>query len=133
MLKLGAQNINGLYLGEQEIKKAYLGSELIFESTPAIKTMSVLVSGTAVATLLSSGTLMVAGTRIMSASPTDVTTEGSLVEISYSLQRAISIARTVTVNGENIGHVKASGDSVSTTIPAQDGMEISVVFSNYAS
>lgn len=31
MLKLGAQNVNGLYLGGQEIKKAYLGSDLLFE------------------------------------------------------------------------------------------------------
>lgn len=30
MLKLGEQNVKGLYLGEQEIKKAYLGDELVF-------------------------------------------------------------------------------------------------------
>lgn len=34
MLRLGEQNIKGLYLGEQEIKKAYLGENLVFEGAP---------------------------------------------------------------------------------------------------
>lgn len=31
MLKLGAQNVKGMYLGGQEVKQAYLGSELVFD------------------------------------------------------------------------------------------------------
>lgn len=32
MLKLGKQNIKGLYLGEQEVKKVYLGDKLVFSA-----------------------------------------------------------------------------------------------------
>lgn len=32
MLRLGEQNIKGMYLGELEIKKAYLGEELVFDA-----------------------------------------------------------------------------------------------------
>lgn len=32
MLKLGAQNITGLYVGEATIKKAYLGEELVYSA-----------------------------------------------------------------------------------------------------
>lgn len=31
MLRLGEQNVKGLYMGEQEVKKAYLGDKLVFE------------------------------------------------------------------------------------------------------
>ena len=32
MLKLGAQNVKGMYLGGQEVKRAYLGSQLVFDT-----------------------------------------------------------------------------------------------------
>lgn len=35
MLKLGTQNISGMYVGEQKIKKAFVGTELVFEDNPA--------------------------------------------------------------------------------------------------
>lgn len=34
MLKLGTQNISGLYVGEQKIKKAFVGEQLVFEDNP---------------------------------------------------------------------------------------------------
>ncbi len=32
MLKIGAQDITGLYVGETKIEKAYLGEELVFSA-----------------------------------------------------------------------------------------------------
>lgn len=37
MLKLGTQNISGLYVGEQKIKKAFVGEQLVFEDNPTYK------------------------------------------------------------------------------------------------
>jgi len=34
MLKLGTENISGLYVGEQKIKKAFVGEQLVFEDNP---------------------------------------------------------------------------------------------------
>ena len=34
MLKLGTENISGLYAGEQKIKKAFVGEQLVFEDNP---------------------------------------------------------------------------------------------------
>ena len=39
MLKLGTQNISGLYVGEQKIKKAFVGEEMVFEDTLPVYTV----------------------------------------------------------------------------------------------
>ena len=125
MLKLGEQNISGLYLGEEKIEKAYLGETLVFSGE---KTITVNTTDLALTALLNAGELTVAGDRITQV-PQTVYTVQTQVEVKFALTgKTLSKGRIVTVNGENIGTVKNLNDSVATMLPAQENMTINIVF-----
>ena len=54
MLKLGTENISGLYVGEQKIKKAFVGDELVFEDDPAYTVYFYAIEGTDTSKILNS-------------------------------------------------------------------------------
>lgn len=125
MLKLGEQNISGLYLGEEKIEKAYLGETLVFSGE---KTITVNTTDSALTALLNAGELTVAGDRITQV-PQTVYTVQTQVEVKFALTgKTLSKGRIVTVNGENIGTVKNLNDSIATMLPAQENMTINIVF-----
>lgn len=129
MLKLGTQNVNGLYLGTQKIKKAYLGSNLVLDEGAAY-TISVSVSDSlnqAANMITSIGVLTVAGVAI-SQTPSEMQTAESSVLVVYTLSRGISKKRNVTINGESVGTVANAGDSVSATVQISGDTSIAVHF-----
>lgn len=54
MLKLGTQNISGMYVGEQKIKKAFVGAELVFEDNPTYTVYFYAIEGTDTSKILNS-------------------------------------------------------------------------------
>lgn len=98
---------------------------------PTTYTISITVTDSAsVSSLLMAGALSVAGTQVTDANA-QITTTLNTIAVSFTLTKTIEIARSMSVNGVDIGHVEQEGDSVSTTLSAQDGMTIAVAFTNY--
>lgn len=54
MLKLGTQNLSGIYVGEQKIKKAFVGTELVFEDNPTYTVYFYAIEGTDTSKILNS-------------------------------------------------------------------------------
>lgn len=129
MLKIGTQNLSGMYVGGQKIKKAFVGTELVFDGVQTY-TVHVTASDSALGSLLNAGTLTVADETIKGETTTVITKKVS-IEVSFILSRKVSIPRSVSVNGIDIGHVGAAGDSVSTTVSVSDGMTIAIEFTEY--
>lgn len=98
---------------------------------PALKTIYVTVSdSSSVAAILSAGSLTVAGVPVLAARA-EISTEHDEIEVEFGLSKSIKIPRSLTVNGQDIGHVEEAGDRVSTHLPAQDGMTVAVDFIAY--
>lgn len=133
MLKLGSQNVQGMYLNGQKVKRAYLGNDLVLDegAGPAEPhTISVSVSdslGQADSMITSIGVLTVAGT-VISQTPSKIQTVESSVLVAYTLSRDISKKRTVTINGENVGTIANIGDSVSATVQISSDTFVTVHF-----
>lgn len=54
MLKLGTENISGLYVGEQKIKKAFVGEQLVFEENTGYTVYFYAIEGTDTGKILNS-------------------------------------------------------------------------------
>lgn len=129
MLKIGTQNLSGMYVGEQKIKKAFVGTKLVFDGAQTY-TVYVTASDISLDSLLKAGTLAVADETIKGETTTVITKKVS-IEVSFILSRNVNVPRSVSVNGIDIGHVGAAGDSVSTTVSVSDGMTIAIEFTKY--
>lgn len=127
MLKSGETEIRSLYVGDTKIQKAYWGNVLVFSGK---KFITVTVTGSSLSSLLSAGKLYVAGVRITGDSE-KVEILSDEVEVSFELVEGVGAARSVVINGTDIGHVKEIGDLVSTTLSVQSGSEIEIAFTTY--
>lgn len=59
MLKLGTQNISGLYVGEQKIKRALVGTDVVFEDNPTYTVYFYAIEGSDTSKILNSSSFAV--------------------------------------------------------------------------
>lgn len=98
---------------------------------PAAKKITVVVTDqSGLQSLLNVSSLTVAGTAITAGTST-VETADDIVTVYFRLEKNISTTRDMAVNGVNIGHAGTAGNTLTTQLPATDGMTITIAFTPY--
>ena len=97
-------------------------------STERLVTFDVVDHGNALATMLGTVGKLTANDIEITASPLAIAFKISEVTVRYVLNRSITVARTIVVNGTVLGTVSAAGDSVSGTVHILNDDTVFIVF-----